>query len=109
MEDRFIEVNRVISNQMGENDSTKKQTYHVSEISSVREWRKGSRDKIESEMLIVTLKRDKDIKSSTVVNGQVYENSREAKDRTILVAESYSSFMDRLSFKAPVSRSNETR
>ena len=55
-------------------------------------------------MTILILEKKEPKKSSQIVNGQVISETKENKERIMLINESYQSFIERLSFKVPVSR-----
>lgn len=105
MEDlKFIEVSKVIADQEGYNSVVKKETLQLSEIKGAREWYKSHRDKVDGDMTVLVLEKKEPKKSSQIVDGQVFVEHKENKERIMLINENYNSFIDRLSFKVPVSR-----
>lgn len=105
----FIEIRRVISDkQTRMNVGSQREAIPVAEIHTFRAWHKGKNDGyIKGEMTQVLLKpkkRKKDEKIAVMEGGKVSErvNPRKDKPRVILIEESYSSFLFRMSHHVPV-------
>jgi len=88
---KFIEIDRVLSDDDKNNVSSEKETIDINSIRSFRVWHKGKKDeKIDGDMTLIILKPD--------------VNSTAIKPRTMLIKESYESFIGRVGHKASLRR-----
>lgn len=99
---QFIEIKRIVSDENKMNSaSVQPESIDISLIESFRGWHKGKNDHgISGEMTLLVLK-DKEKKESSFE--KVWEIGK-PKVRTILIEESYSMFLDRMSARVVVRR-----
>lgn len=91
-EKQFIEIKKVISDkESGVNVSSRPEGIDISDIKGFRPWHKGKKDnEISGEMTLLKV---------------IDRKTEELK--TLLIEESYSSFVNRLSYRAVVRKLNE--
>lgn len=101
---QMIEVRRVLSDNLKNNTKSEPEVLDLNLISSFRGWHKGNKDAaIAGPMTIIVLK---DIKNN---NNEKNEDGEDKKRviKTMLIEESYTSFLERMSTKVVIKRLND--
>jgi hypothetical protein len=103
----FIEVKRVVS-ENNINVGSRPESYPIDSIFTFREWHKGKNDNfIQGDMTIIVFRPKEKTGKTAVIgeNGDITERSIDKnKLKTILIEESYESFLNRMSSYVPVRR-----
>jgi hypothetical protein len=104
----FIEVRRVITNRRSE-QSVVKETINVKDIKTFRSWHKGKSDTFAGEATLIVFyghptKNDDARPADAGTSGDSDNNDDKLKLPTMLIAEDYTSFIDRMSARVVVKR-----
>lgn len=112
MDKKFIEIKRVFSDENKVNISSNAESIDIDLIQSFRGWHKGRNDQqISGDMTLIVLKNTDEpeffVNEETELNGsmEVEQNRKILKKvKTILIQESYSKFIERMSARVVVRR-----